>query len=156
MDDITTRTVVIGVGIIVTLTIVSLLIIMFFQMSDIYGVVLKTDTSIAGRFNDVYSMYDGKVTTGIGLLNAIKKYEDNPDYYVVIKYPKSDELRQEIKAYNTGRPENEQRREATELKKLMEQNMQYSGEVFRYENKYSVTVSEKTDGTLIIDFVRIV
>ena len=156
MDDITTRTVVIGVGIIVTLTIVSLLIIMFFQMSDIYGVVLKTDTSIAGRFNDVYSMYDGKVTTGIGLLNAIKKYEDNPDHYLVIKYPKSDELRQEIKAYNTGRSESDQKREATELKKLMEQNAQYNGEVFRYENKYNVTVSEKTDGTLIIDFVRIV
>lgn len=155
MDDITTRAVIIGVNIFVTITIVSLIIIMFFQMQDIYGLVSKTNTDLYSSFDDVYSMYDGKVETGIGLLNAIKRHEDNNDYRVIVKYPKSDKLREEIENYNIDKQEDEKKREATELKKLMEQNEIYDGEIFRYEDKYSVIVSEGQNGTLIVEFTKI-
>lgn len=150
MDDIATRTVIIGVNIFVTITIVTLVIIMFFQMQDIYGVVARIDTSLYNRFDDVYSMYHGKVETGIGLLNAIKRHEDNNDYLVVIQYPGSQQLRTEIEEYNIDKSDNEKKREATELKKLMEQGKQY-----RYEDKYDVTVSEGQDGMLIVEFIKI-
>ena len=154
MDDMTTRVVIIGVNIFVTLTIVSLIIIMFFQMQDIYGLVDKIDTDLYSSFDDVYSMYDGKVETGIGLLNAIKKQEDIKNNNVIIKYPKSDKLREEIENYNLDKNENNKKREATELKKLMEQQKIYDGEIFRYEDKYSVTVSEGQNGTLIVEFIK--
>lgn len=155
MDDMTTRVVIIGVNIFVTLTIVSLIVIMFFQMQDIYGLVAKTDTDLYSSFDDVYSMYDGKVETGIGLLNAIKRHEDNDDYFVIIKYPMSEQLRGEIESHNKNKNDDEKKREATELKKLMEQNKTYKGEKFRYEDRYNVTVSEGQNGMLEVNFIKI-
>lgn len=155
MPDVTTRAVIIGVSIFVTLTIVSLLVIMFFQIQDIYGFVVRTDTSIYNQFDDVYTMYNGKVETGIGLLNAIKRQEDNPDAYIIIKYPKCDQLRNEINNYNAVATAENKKRESAELKKMMEENKSYYGETFRYENKYNVIVSEGTDGTVIVEYIKI-
>lgn len=155
MDEISTRAVVIGVNIFVTIAIITILVTMFFQMTEIYGVVNRVDTSIHEMFDDVYSMYDGKVETGIGLLNAIKKYEDNNDTTIQIKYPKSQELRNEIEKYNKTAIDSNKKREATELKKLMEQNKTYKGEMFRYENKYNVIVTEGKNGIVTIEFIRI-
>lgn len=142
MDDITTRTIIIAVNIFVTIAIVSLVIIMFFQMKEIYGVVATTDTSIYNKFDDVYSMYHGKVETGIGLLNTIKKYEDQTDKQVIIKYDGYQEIRDNL--------ENDER-EVVRLKELMSEGKEYS-----FEDKYKVTVSDEEDGTVIIDFNRTV
>ena len=93
MDDIAVRTVIIGVNIFVTVLIVTIVVIMFFQMGEIYGVVATTDTSIYNKFDDIYSIYHGKVESGVGLLNTIKKFEENPDQYVIIEYPGFVEVR---------------------------------------------------------------
>lgn len=146
MDDITTRAIVIAVNVFVTIAIVSLIIVMFFQMKEIYGVVVTTDTSIYNKFDDVYSMYHGKVETGIGLLNTLKKYEDNNDTQVIITYPNSANIRDEIK---------NKIREASYLKDLMQNNKEYKGIKYRYEDKYNVTVSDEENGTVIINFERI-
>lgn len=155
MDDITTRTIVIAVNIFVTIAIVSLVIVMFFQMREIYGIVATTDTSIYNKFDDVYSMYDGKVETGIGLLNTLKKYEDNKDVEVIITYPNSSNIREEIANENSNLSENEQIREVTYLKDLMKNNKTYNGLTYRYEDKYNVTVSNGENQTVIIHFERI-
>ena len=142
MDDITTRTIVIAVNIFVTIAIVSLVIIMFFQMREIYGVVATTDTSIYNKFDDVYSMYHGKVETGIGLLNTLKKYEDNNDTQVIIReYVQANE-----------------KREVTYLKDLMKKNETHKpggGHKFRLENKYDVIVEDNDDQTVTIRFQSI-
>lgn len=147
MDDITTRTVIIAVNIFVTITIVSLVIVMFFQMKDIYKIVLQTDTSIYDKFDDVFSMYHGKTETGIGLLNALKRYEDGTED-VIIKYPKSEQIREYI--------DNNNLREATYLKGLMEDNKSFEGEKFKYEDKYNVTVEilENSQAQIVFEKVN--
>ena len=150
MDDITTRAIVIAVNIFITITIVSLVVIMFFQMREIYGVVATTDTSIYNKFNDVYSMYHGKVETGIGLLNTLKKYEESNDGQVIIVYPDSEQIR----AYVEG----ERKREAVYLKELMEKNKKHEpggSHKFTLENKYNVIVEDNNDQTITIRYQSI-
>ena len=155
MDDITTRAIIIGVNIFVTITIVSLVIIMFSQMGDIYGVVANTDTSIASRFDDIYSMYNGRTETGVGLLNTIKQFEEDNEYLVVIKYPKSNEIRTYLEDYNKSKNEENKKREAEYLKELIQNEkkaIELYGRKYRYEDKYNVTVSESENGILEINF----
>ncbi len=142
MDDITTRTIVIAVNIFITITIVSLVIIMFFQMQEIYGIVATTDTSIYNKFDDIYSMYHGKAETGVGLLNTLKRYEEQPDDQVIITYDNYQEIRSKL---------GENEREVVKIKELMTEGKDYN-----FEDKYSVTVSDGEDGTVIIDFNRTV
>ena len=56
MDDITSRTVVIAVGIFVTVTIITMLILTFTKIKDVYGTVATTNTSIYEKFDDIYSI----------------------------------------------------------------------------------------------------
>ena len=159
MDDIATRAVIIGVNIFVTITIVSLIVIMFFQMGEIYGIVKNTDTSIYNKFDDVYSMYHGKVESGIGLLNALKRQEETKDKFVVIQYEGSDKIREALSEDNDGKEIERQKRESVYLKELM------TGKItdkrikvkYRYEDKYNVTVteSESENGVLIVNFAKI-
>lgn len=143
MDDITTRTIVIAVNIFVTIIIISLLVTMFFQMKNIYGAVASTDTSIYNKFNEVYSMYNGKVETGMGLLNTLKKYEEETETDIIITYDGYENIRDMC--------EKNGKREVDELKKLMEKGTNY-----KFEDKYNVAVSNLEDGTIIIDFDRTV
>lgn len=155
MDDITTRAVIIGVNIFVTITIVSLVIIMFFQMGDIYGIVASTDTSIYNKFDDVYSMYHGKVESGIGLLNALKKQEESGDKYVIIEYNNADIVRRQLSNFNKGKPVDNQKRESVYLKELMTGKQRIVNLSYRYEDKYNVTVTEGENGVLIVRFDKI-
>ncbi len=145
MDDITTRTFIIAVNIFVTLTIVSIIIVMFFQMQDIYKVVSSTDTSIYNKFDDIYSKYNGKTVTGIGLLNALKSYESNTEYKVTIDYTDSKLIRDTLK---------ESQREVEVLKAEMEKTKNNKKSYFRYEDKYNVTVTEE-NGDFLIMFNKI-
>lgn len=145
MDDITTRTFIIAVNIFVTLTIVSIIIVMFFQMQDIYKVVSSTDTSIYNKFDDIYSKYNGKTVTGIGLLNALKSYESNTEYKVTIDYTDSKLIRNTLK---------ESQREVEVLKAEMEKTKSNKKSYFRYEDKYNVTVTEE-NGDFLIMFNKI-
>lgn len=145
MDDITTRTFIIAVNIFVTLTIVSIIIVMFFQMQDIYKVVSSTDTSIYNKFDDIYSKYNGKTVTGIGLLNALKSYESITEYKVTIDYTDSKLIRDTLK---------ESQREVEVLKTEMEKTKNNKKSYFRYEDKYNVTVTEE-NGDFLIMFNKI-
>jgi len=139
VDNITTRAIVIAVNVFITIAIVSIVIIMFFQMQEIYGVVAKTDNSIYSTFDNVYSMYNGRTMSGLGLLNTIKKYEDKTEENIVINYPGSDSIKEYVSVNNI--------RESVYLKSLMEDNIGY-----RYEDKYNVTVDTAQQGlvTLIV------
>ena len=125
---------------------------MFSQMGEIYGVVANTDTSIASRFDDIYSMYHGRTETGIGLLNTIKAFEEDNNQDVVIMYPGALNIRSYLEDYNHARDEKEQKREVEYLKELIEKQDTKYGAVYRYEDRYNVTVSEREDGKLIINF----
>ena len=147
MEDISTKTIVIAVNIFVTIGIVSIVVIMFFQMQDIYGVVYSTDNAISGQFDDLYTMYNGRVVTGIGLLNAIKKYEDVTEGSIVIEYPGSSYIKQAAKDSDT--------REVTYLKNLMKDGTSHRGYIYKYEYKYNVTVINLDDGNTKIKFTKI-
>lgn len=144
MDDITTRTFIIAVNIFVTIAIVSIIVVMFFQIQNIYKVVASTDTSIYNRFDDIYSKYNGKTVTGIGLLNALKSFEESSDSeYVSIDYTDSADIRKDL---------TKDIREVDLLKKQMEENKDKEKGTFKYENRYSVTVTEQKDGKILIMF----
>lgn len=149
MEEITTKTIIMAVNIFITIIIVSLIIIMFSQMGDIYGVVANTDTSITTRFDDVYSMYHGRVETGVGLLNTLKYFEEHNEYDVVIKYTAFRDIRGYVEEYNSMRDEEHWMRESEYLKKLIESESTDYERVFKYEDKYNVTVYEEDEKTVI-------
>ena len=136
----------------IDLAVVSLIIIMFFQMKQIYGIVGTTDTSIYNKFDDVHSMYDGKVESGIGLLNVIKKYEDTPVSGVIIEYPNATSIRDYLEVYNLNLPKGQQKRESTYLKELM---LDPKNNTYKYEYKYNVTVIENSQGQIEINFKKV-
>lgn len=156
MDDLGVRTVIIGVNIFVTMTIVSLVIIMFFQMGEIYGIVASTDTSIYNKFDDVYSIYNGKVESGIGLLNTLKKFEENEDQYIVVEYTGCEEVRAYI-GFSEENTLDGRVRESAYLKNLM------SGKVtnpnittkYKYEDRYNITVEQRENDILAIKYTKI-
>lgn len=150
MDDITTRAIVIGVSVFVTLTIVTLVITMFFQMQEIYGIVATTDTSIYSAFDDIYAMYYGRTMSGLGLLNTIKRYEDRTDIDVVVVYPGSTKIKQHVESSNASNTSKTPLRESVYLKSLMEQNKEY-----KYETKYYVTVEGSVNTQIKIIFQTI-
>ena len=113
MDEISTRAIIIGVGLFVTMTIVTLFIATYTQVQNIYGIVINTNNSIYDMFSDIYSMYSGKTENGIGLLNTIKQYEK--DTKVVIEYINSESIRSEVSSMS-------KQKEADYLKNIMEAN----------------------------------
>lgn len=142
MDDITTKAIVIGVNIFVTMAILTIIIIMFSQMGEIYGIVSTTDNSIASTFDSVYAMYNGRTMTGLGLLNTVKKYETDKEQDVIISYPGSATVKDYIN-------KNGNIRESVYLKSLMEANVSY-----HYETKYNVLVETVNETTIVITFVQ--
>ena len=133
MSDTTTRTVVIAVNILVTIVIVSLIFGMFTKMKEIYGLAKETDNSISTSFDSIYETYNGKKENGLGLLNTIKKYEDDPKANIKIVYPGCEAVR--------NLANDEGKREAVILKNAMEGiETRLSG--YSYEKKYNVRVVE--------------
>lgn len=133
MSDTTTRTIVIATNILITIVIVSLIFGMFGKMKEIYGIARETDNSISASFDSVYETYNGKKENGLGLLNTIKKYEDDPKSNIKIVYPGCETVRALAKT--------EGKREAVILKNSMEGiETRISG--YSYEKKYNVRVVE--------------
>ena len=149
MDDITTRTVIIAVNIFVTITIVTLIILSFFKMQDIYGLVRQTDTSIYNTFDNIYSKYEGKIVSGIGLLNALKSQEDSSEE-IVINYTGSNLVTEQLSKINANKKDDDKQRESSLLKELMEDGKEYN-----YEDKYKGNVYEDDDGKIVVNFERI-
>lgn len=152
MDYITNKTVLIGVGIFVTLIIVTMVLLVFNEMKGVYNVVAKTETDIYTQFNNIVSMYDNAKMNGVELVNTIKKYEseirkedqDNTKL-VDVKYPGVDTVRRAARLEGI--------REAEYLKQKMEENIKLEGISYRYENQYNVYVEKDEKGITIIIFV---
>lgn len=75
MENSTSKAIMIGVGIFVTVAITSGILFSINQMKDIYSKVYETDTSITSRFSE-YDAFDGTTVTGVDVINAISKYKD--------------------------------------------------------------------------------
>ena len=74
MENSTSKAIIIGVGIFVTVAITSGILFSINQMKDIYSKVYETDTSITSRFSE-YDAFDNTTVTGVDVLNAISKYK---------------------------------------------------------------------------------
>lgn len=72
-----------GVGIFITLLIVSGVITIFSQMQQIYSNVSNTDTNVTTRFGK-FAMYDNTEITGLDLVNCANKYYN--ENLVVVSY----------------------------------------------------------------------
>ncbi len=72
-----------GVGIFITLLIVSGVITIFSQMQQIYSNVSNTDTNVTTRFGK-FAMYDNTEITGLDLVNCANKYYN--ENLVVVYY----------------------------------------------------------------------
>lgn len=171
MDDMATRAIIIGVNIFVTITIVTLILMMFNELGGVYGLVKNTETSISSRFSDIYSVYNGKSESGLGLLNTLKKFEDEGVTPIVIIYPSSTEIKEYITNYNIGRKEENKITESRYLKIMMEKSKlsaenfknQYGENYdtlkligdFAYEDKYDVQVLETEQGLIMINYFRV-
>lgn len=82
MGDNANRAIMFGVGIFVTLIIVSSIVSLFSQMRDIYGNVNKANTSLLSSFDD-YTQYKNAKKTGLDVINCANKYY-NENLVVVI------------------------------------------------------------------------
>jgi len=73
MSENTNRALMFGVGIFVTLIIVSGIITIFTQMRQIYSDVNKVNTSLISSF-DEYTQYENTQKTGLEVINCANKY----------------------------------------------------------------------------------
>lgn len=86
MDYTTSKAFIIGVGIFVTLTIVSLFIVVLNIVVDIYNSTETTDTSIIAQFDNLYSMYSGAELNALNLMNTLRKYETDTTVRIGVKF----------------------------------------------------------------------
>lgn len=85
MDEIAVKTLIIGVGIFVTILITTVIIGEFFQINQIYKSVGETDVSFESRFNELDKFNDStNEFNGLDVRNYIKKYEDNASIDVCV------------------------------------------------------------------------
>ena len=81
MDEITSKALTIGVAVFITIAITSGLLMVIDQIKEIYGQVYETDISLQSSFSE-FDAYDNVPKTGIDVINAIKKYENDPGVIV--------------------------------------------------------------------------
>lgn len=150
MEDVAVKAVVIGTSIFVTLVILSLVFVSFNQMKEIFSLVQDTDTSIHTEFDnyvDKYTAaYHNKKLTGVDLLNALKKAEQEEGVQVVVIYDGYSRVR--AKANENGE------RESQYLKKLMAENKKLNGIRYRYQDMYNTTVQD-VNNQITIRFSKI-
>lgn len=154
MDNISTKNILIAVGIFIIIVILSVFVYAYSSVQDIYESVNATNISIKDEFDDITTQYNNTICNGVDLVNTIKKYENSED--VIVVYPNSDIIQKHAKpTYN--------KTEATLLTELMKDPSSYPlvvselnaaaepHEYFFY-TKYNVNVSIETDGKYKIEF----
>ena len=134
MDYTTSKAFVIGFGIFVTLTIAGSFILILSTVSDIYNATENTNTSIVAQYDNVYSMYAGAELNALNLMNTLRKYENDTEIRVGIRY-KNDE---------------EEYFGASNKQLLNELTEKIVAEELSYEKMFKVSVKEKD---LIIQIV---
>lgn len=83
MGEAANKAITFGVGIFVTMIIISAVIGIFSQMQEIYRQVDSTDTNVTTKFGR-YAMYDNTTVTGMDVINCANKYYN--DTFVVVTY----------------------------------------------------------------------
>ena len=83
MGESANRALMFGVGIFVTVIIISGIMFIFSQMKGVYKQVNSTDTSITARFGK-YASYDNTEVTGLDVINCANKYYK--ENLVVVEY----------------------------------------------------------------------
>ena len=83
MGEATNKAIIIGVGLFVTIMVVSGVMFIFSQMTEIYEQVGTTDTTIGTRFGE-YASYDNTHVTGLDVINCANKYYN--ENLVVVTY----------------------------------------------------------------------
>lgn len=73
MGEAANKALMFGVGIFITVIIISGIMFIFSQMQEIYKQVGTTDTTITSRFGK-YSSYDNTKVTGLEVINCANKY----------------------------------------------------------------------------------
>jgi hypothetical protein len=141
MEEASTKALTFGVSLFVTMLIVSLVIASFGKIKEVLILTKNTDASIHSQFENIYLVYDGKELNGMGLLNTIKKFE-NDDVVSYVDYPGRTNIINK----------NKNKREVENLKEVMDSGKKYKGRLYRYEDKYRVEVKE-INGKTVISFV---
>ena len=90
MDEISTRYIIIAVGIFITLIVFTSIMLVINNVGDVFSIVNKTNISIQSRIDSIENMYDGITTNGVGLVNTIAKYENDDN--IKIEYPHIDDI----------------------------------------------------------------
>lgn len=85
MDDISTKYIIMAVGIYITLIVLTSVILVINKVGDVFSVTNRTDISIQSRIDSIEDMYHNSVLNGVGLVNTITKYEE--DATVIVDYP---------------------------------------------------------------------
>lgn len=73
MGEAANKALMFGVGIFITVIIISGIMFIFSQMQEIYKQVDSTDTTITSRFGK-YAAYDNTKVTGLDVINCANKY----------------------------------------------------------------------------------
>lgn len=90
MDEISTRYIIMAVGIYITLIVLTSVIFVANNVGDVFSVSNRTNISIQSRIDSIEDMYDGATLNGVDLVNAIARYEE--DDTVTVEYPKKNEI----------------------------------------------------------------
>ena len=86
MDEISTRAIIIGVSIFVTLIIVTVIIFEFSQIQKVYKVTAETDITFEERLDEFDKYRDSNNDlTGIDLRNTVAKYNDDETVEVCVQ-----------------------------------------------------------------------
>lgn len=130
MDYITSKVFVIAVGILVTLTIVTGVIFVLSNVNEIFNAVENTNTSIYDQYDNIYSTYSGATLNTVGLLNTLRKYEEEDGMHILV-------------SFNIG----EEATEYTNKTELIQNIESETGLIFQgiigYETLYDVSVREE-------------
>ena len=84
MYNISNRAIVIAVGLLVTIAITSSVVMVMGYFRDIYSDVKNTDISLRKMFNK-YDPYDNTTLTGLDILNAVKRFRNDPTVNIIFK-----------------------------------------------------------------------
>jgi hypothetical protein len=141
MEDTSTKAISFAIGIFVTMIIVTLVVASFSKIKEAYTLTKNTDIDIHSQFDSLYLTYDGKELNGMGLLNTVRRFEDDINIVEFVDYPGRTNIKN--LASTNGIRESEQ------LKKFLDQNKLYGGVRYKYENEYRVEVKDVSGKTRI-------
>lgn len=146
MNEISFKAILIGVSILVTLIIFSVILLAFGQMRSIYSSMDNIDVSIKSTVDEIYSMYNNSVLNGIKLVNTVKKYESDKYVnvlYLGVGYSQPTQANLELLSKTASQWLNEKMKSEA----VVDQH-------YRYEHEFNVSVT-KSGEIYTITFVKI-